>query len=87
MLGVNFDGIYANGYKYSFSQDCSSLHSVRLGWGRFLRITFLRHVRDVVGPWLFNKSHVIYPGDHFANISLHAFQSLFSKVDFTKVAQ
>ena len=61
------------------------------GWGRFLRITFLKPIGQTCegrcGTWFFNKSHGIYPGDHFAKMSLHAFQSLFSKVDFSKVPQ
>ena len=61
------------------------------GWGRFLRITFFKPIGQTCegrcGTWFFNKSHGIYPGDHFAKMSLHAFQSLFSKVDFSKVAQ
>ena len=61
------------------------------GWGRFLRITFLKPIGQTCegrcGTWFFNKSRGIYPGDHFAKMSLHAFQSLFSKVDFSKVPQ
>ena len=59
--------------------------------GAFLRITFFKPIGQTCegrcGTWFFNKSHGIYPGDHFAKMSLHAFQSLFSKVDFSKVAQ
>ena len=59
--------------------------------GAFLRITFFKPIEQTCvgrcGTWFFNKSHGIYPWDHFAKISLPALQSLFSKVDFSKVAQ
>ena len=40
-----------------------------------------------IGTWFFNKSQDVYPWDHFAKISLQHLPTLFSKVDFSKVAQ
>ena len=70
---------------------CHQITVYDWGWGRFLRKTILKPIGQTCegrcGTWFFNKSRGIYPGDHFAKMSLHAFQSLFSKVDFSKVPQ
>ena len=68
------------------------LHSASdWGWGRFFCLTFFKPNGQTCvghcGTWFFNKSRGINPGDHFAKISLPALQFLFSKVDFSKVAQ
>ena len=86
--------VFASGYGQdiiSKKVDMTQCTVYDWGWGRFLRITFFKPIGQTCvghcGTWFFNKSHGIYPGDHFAKMSLHAFQSLFSKVDFSKVAQ
>ena len=87
--GENTHRLYLRSYS---SAQCVVRASQNPHWlGAFLRITFFKPIgQTCVGhceTWFFNKSHKLYPWDHFAKISLPALQFLFSKDDFSKVAQ